>query len=64
MGLPAGLAPGAATYGFANDMAIFGQKSKVIRPAKIFCEAHNFVPRWNFDELFVAVKAWDAVDTN
>jgi hypothetical protein len=40
MGLPARPAPWAAISGFAYDMAIFGQKSKVVRPAKIFCEAH------------------------
>ena len=43
-GLACQAAPGAATSDFAEDMAIFGQKSKVIRPAKIFGEAHNFVP--------------------
>ena len=39
-----GLAYHTATLGFAYDMAIFGQKSKVVWPAKIFCEAHNFGP--------------------
>jgi hypothetical protein len=34
----------AAAKGFAYDMAIFGQKSKVIRPEKILWEAHNFFP--------------------
>jgi hypothetical protein len=38
----------------------FVQKSKLKRPAKIFCEAHNFVPRRNFDKRFVVGKAWDA----
>jgi hypothetical protein len=37
-------------------MATFGRKSKVIRPAKIFCEAHNFVPRRDFDEQFFRVN--------
>jgi hypothetical protein len=50
------------SYGY--DMAIFRQKSKVIWPAKIFCEAHNFVPCWNFDKQFVAIKEWDTVDAD
>jgi hypothetical protein len=50
MGLPARTAPGAATQGFAKDMAIFGQKSKVIRPATILYEARNFVASLDFDE--------------
>jgi hypothetical protein len=45
-------------------MAISGQKSKVIRPAKIFCEAHNFVPRWNFDKRIFAAESWDAADAD
>jgi hypothetical protein len=45
-------------------MAIFGQNSKVIRPAKIFCQAHNFVPLWNFDKQIFAVKAWGAGDVD
>jgi hypothetical protein len=30
--------------GFCLGYGHIGQKSKVIRPAKMFCEAHNFVP--------------------
>ena len=30
--------------GFCLEYGHIGQKSKVIRPAKIFCEANNFVP--------------------
>jgi hypothetical protein len=56
MGLPARPEPGAATWGFAYDMAIFGQNSKVVRPAKIFCEAHNFVRRWNFDKRILRLN--------
>jgi hypothetical protein len=33
-------------------------------PAKIFCEAHNFVPWWNFDKRVFAWKAWDAGDAD
>jgi hypothetical protein len=35
-----------------------------IESGKIFCEAHNFVSWWNFDERLVAFKAWDAGDAD
>jgi hypothetical protein len=35
-----------------------------IESGKIFCEAHNFVPWWNFDKRYVACKAWDAGDAD
>jgi hypothetical protein len=47
---PHGLACQAGASGryigfcLGSSMAIFGQKSKLKRPAKIFCEAHNFGP--------------------
>jgi hypothetical protein len=48
---------------FLSNRSI-GQKSKVIRPAKIFCEAHNFVPYRDFDKLIFAFKFWDAADAD
>ena len=35
-----------------------------IESGKIFCEAHNFVQWWNFDERFVACRAWGAGDAD
>jgi hypothetical protein len=32
-------------------MAIFGQKSKVVRPAKIFCDAHRCGSRYRASKL-------------
>jgi hypothetical protein len=45
-------------------MAIFGQKSKVVRPAKIFCETHNFGPWRDFDKNIFAFEIWDAADAD
>jgi hypothetical protein len=64
MGLPARPAPGAATIGFCLGYGHFWTKSKVIRPAKIFWEAHNFVPGWNFDKRYLTVKAWELGDAD
>jgi hypothetical protein len=50
--------------GFCLGYGHIWTKSKVIGPAKIFCEAHNFVPRWNFDKPFVACKTWNAADAD
>jgi hypothetical protein len=45
---PHGLACQAGAWGryiwFCHGYGHIGQKSKVIRLAKKFCEAHNFVP--------------------
>ena len=43
---------------------IYGGKILWIESGKIFCEAHNFVPWWNFDKRYVACEAWDAVDAD
>ena len=34
------------------------------RPAKIFCEAHNFGLWWNFDKWIFVCKTWDAADAD
>ena len=45
---------------------IWPYQRKILRngSGKIFCEAHNFVSSWNFDERLVAFKAWDAGDAD
>ena len=45
-------------------MCIFGEKILWIESGKIFCEAHDFVPWWNFDKRYVARKAWGAGDAD
>ena len=45
-------------------ICIFGGEILWIESEKIFCEAHNFVPWWNFDKRYVACKAWDAGDAD
>ena len=62
--MPAWLAPGAATIGFCLGYGHIWGNPNNKRPAKIFCDAHNFVPRWNFDKRFVACKTWNAEDAD
>jgi hypothetical protein len=65
---PHGLACQAGAWGrymgFCLGYGHIWPKSKLKRPAKIFGEAHNFVPGWNFDKQIFAFKAWDAVDAD
>jgi hypothetical protein len=40
--------------GFCLGYSYIWPKIKSDRAGKIFCKAHNFVPRWNFDERIFA----------
>jgi hypothetical protein len=64
---PHGLAYQAGAWGryigFCFGFGHIWPKSKVIGPAKIFWEAHNFGPS-DFDKRIFASKAWDAGDVD